>query len=126
MSEIQATAAIPGVVYQKWMQQQEQIAEQLRIRAAQNYGAQFPNSETQPPNAVPPPDRPLRVVNQVDRSTVLLNVESREEARLLAESMQNRVREAMRNMEASSAIFDSQKYVEKPEYNDGQYFDKEA
>ena len=60
MSEIQATAAIPGVVYQKWMQQQEQIAEQLRIRAAQNYGAQFPNSETQPPNAVPPPDRPLR------------------------------------------------------------------
>mgnify|MGYP000512806052 FL=1 len=126
MSEIQATAAIPGVVYQKWMQQQEQIAEQLRIRAAQNYGAQFPNSETQPPNAVPPPDRPLRVVNQVDRSTVLLNVESREEARLLAESMQNRVREAMRNMEASSAIFDSQKYVEKPEYNAGQYFDKEA
>jgi hypothetical protein len=126
LSEIQATAAIPGVVYQKWMQQQEQIAEQLRIRAAQNYGAQFPNSETQPPNAVPPPDRPLRVVNQVDRSTVLLNVESREEARLLAESMQNRVREAMRNMEASSAIFDSQKYVEKPEYNAGQYFDKEA
>jgi hypothetical protein len=126
LSEIQATAAIPGVVYQKWMQQQEQIAEQSRIRAAQNYGAQFPNSETQPPNAVPPPDRPLRVVNQVDRSTVLLNVESREEARLLAESMQNRVREAMRNMEASSAIFDSQKYVETPEYDVGQYFDKEA
>ena len=126
MSEMQATSPIAGVVYQKWMQQQQQLVEQAKIKSAQNYGAQFPNSETQPPNAVPPPDRPLRVVNQVDRSAVLLNVKSREEARLLAESMHNRVREAMHNMEASSAIFDAQKYVEKAEYDVGQYFDKEA
>ena len=54
---MQATAPIAGVVYQKWMQQQQQLAEQAKIKSAQNYGAQFPNSETQPPNAVPPPDK---------------------------------------------------------------------
>ena len=72
-----------GLPMQLWQQQQQMQYEQRLIRNAQMLGAQYPNSETQPPNAVPPPDAALRVVQQVDRAPVVLNDISRREARAI-------------------------------------------
>ena len=115
-----------GMPLQQWQQMQQIQYEQSQIRNAQMLGHQYPNSETQPPNAVPPPDLALRVINQVDRTAVLLNETTREEARQIAQNMQNRVIDAMNRMDSSNAVFDSQKYVEKPAYEAGQYLDTEA
>lgn len=123
--KVQAIAS-NGMPLQQWQQMQQIQYEQAQIRNAQMLGHQYPNSETQPPNAVPPPDLALRVINQVDRTAVLLNETTREEARMMAYNLQNRVRETMNMMDSSSAVFDSQQYVEKPKYDAGQYFDKEA
>ena len=123
---VDGVSASNGQQMQLWQQQQQITYEQRAIRQAQLLGAQFPNTETMAQNAKPPADSALRVVHQVDRTAVLLNTVSRHEARLMAESMQAQVQETMRSMESSSAIFDAQKYVEKPKYDAGQYFDKGA
>jgi len=123
--KVQAIAS-NGMPLQQWQQMQQIQYEQAQIRNAQMLGHQYPNSETQPPNAVPPPDLALRVINQVDRTAVLLNETTREEARMMSYNLQNRVRETMNMMDSSSAVFDAQQYVEKPKYDAGQYFDKEA
>ena len=115
-----------GLPMQLWQQQQQMQYEQRLIRNAQMLGAQYPNSETQPPNAVPPPDAALRVVQQVDRAPVVLNDISRREARAYFENFQRRVQETRDQMDSSKAIFDQNAGKEVRQYNPGDYFDVDA
>ena len=119
-------AATSGMPMQLWQQQQQMQYEQRLISNAQMLGSQYPNSETQPPNAVPPPDAALRVIQQVDRTPVVLNNKSREEARAYFQNYQDRVRETRDQMDSSKAIFDQNAGKEVRQYNPGDYFDVDA
>ena len=123
---VEPAVASNGMNLQQWQQMQQIQYEQRIIRNAQMLGHQYPNSETQPPNAVPPPDAALRVINQVDRTSVLLNETTREEARLMGMSIQQHAADSMRVMDSKNAVYDAQAFIDKPKYDAGQYFDKDA
>ena len=118
--------ALNGMPLQQWQKMQQIQYEQAQIRNAQMLGHQYPNSETQPPNAVPPPDAALRVVQQVDRTPVVLNDVSRREAQTYFDNYQRRVQETKDQMDSSKAIFDQNAGKEVRQYNPGDYFDVDA
>jgi len=123
--KVDAVSASGGMQMQRWQQMQQMQHEQTLLRKAQLMGVQYPNTEMLPPNAKVGVDA-LRVINQVDRTSVLLNETSREEARLMGLSIQQASAESQRVMNAKNAVYDAQAYIDKPKYDAGQYFDKEA
>ena len=123
--KVDAVSASGGMQMQRWQQMQQMQHEQTLLRKAQLLGVQYPNTEMLQQNARVGADA-LRVINQVDRTSVLLNETTREEARLMGMSIQQAAVDSMRVMDSKNAVYDAQAYIDKPKYDVGQYFDKDA